>query len=69
MAISGAVALTIIDGSSSPAAPAPCSSRSPSVGVALRLGAWNGFLVAFLHIQPIVATLMLMLAGRGDRLS
>lgn len=28
-------------------------------------GAWNGFLVAFLRIQPIVATLVLMVAGRG----
>ncbi|CAI1736977.1 Inner membrane ABC transporter permease protein ytfT [Serratia quinivorans] len=28
-------------------------------------GLWNGFLVAVLQIQPIVATLMLMVAGRG----
>lgn len=28
-------------------------------------GLWNGFLVAVLKIQPIVATLMLMVAGRG----
>lgn len=28
-------------------------------------GAWNGFLVAVLRIQPIVATLVLMVAGRG----
>ena len=33
--------------------------------VALVLGAWNGFLVAVLGIQPIIATLVLMLAGRG----
>lgn len=33
------------------------------VGVAC--GLWNGFLVAFLEIQPIVATLILMVAGRG----
>ncbi|MBX4378837.1 ABC transporter permease, partial [Mycobacterium tuberculosis] len=26
---------------------------------------WNGFLVAVLGIQPIVATLILMVAGRG----
>ncbi len=26
---------------------------------------WNGFLVAFLDIQPIIATLILMVAGRG----
>ena len=44
----------------------PCSSR---VGIALLLsaagGVWNGFLVAVLGIQPIVATLVLMTAGRG----
>lgn len=28
-------------------------------------GVWNGFLVAILKIQPIVATLILMVAGRG----
>lgn len=32
---------------------------------ALLAGAWNGFLVAYLEIQPIVATLILMVAGRG----
>ena len=40
-----------------------------AVGVALLMalvaGAWNGFLVAVLGIQPIVATLVLMVAGRG----
>lgn len=39
------------------------------LGAALAAGAlcglWNGFLVAILQIQPIVATLMLMVAGRG----
>jgi simple sugar transport system permease protein len=28
-------------------------------------GAWNGILVAFIGIQPIIATLILMVAGRG----
>ncbi len=28
-------------------------------------GVWNGFLVAILNIQPIIATLVLMVAGRG----
>ena len=31
----------------------------------LLCGLWNGFLVAVLDIQPIIATLMLMVAGRG----
>ena len=29
------------------------------------LGLWNGALVAFIGVQPIVATLILMVAGRG----
>lgn len=33
--------------------------------MALLAGAWSGFLVAALGIQPIVATLLLMVAGRG----
>jgi simple sugar transport system permease protein len=40
-----------------------------AVGVALLLavglGLWNGFLVAGLGMQPIIATLVLMVAGRG----
>lgn len=31
----------------------------------LILGAWNGSLIAYVGIQPIVATLILMVAGRG----
>jgi ribose/xylose/arabinose/galactoside ABC-type transport system permease subunit len=33
--------------------------------VSLVCGLWNGALVAFLDIQPIIATLILMVAGRG----
>jgi ribose/xylose/arabinose/galactoside ABC-type transport system permease subunit len=33
--------------------------------LASALGLWNGFLVAGLGIQPIIATLILMVAGRG----
>ena len=33
--------------------------------VGLVCGAWNGLLVAVLDIQPIIATLILMVAGRG----
>ncbi|MEW2013970.1 MULTISPECIES: ABC transporter permease [Microbacterium] len=66
MAVSGAVALTFI--SSSPA-PEDLSTVliaiALAVGVALVLGVWNGFLVAVVGVQPIIATLVLMLAGRG----
>ncbi|MGC4854064.1 ABC transporter permease [Micromonospora sp. DT4] len=34
-------------------------------GLSLVLGAWNGVLVAVIGIQPIIATLILMVAGRG----
>ncbi|GIJ45003.1 sugar ABC transporter permease [Virgisporangium aliadipatigenens] len=33
--------------------------------LSLVLGVWNGFLVAAIGIQPIIATLILMVAGRG----
>ena len=35
------------------------------LGSALLLGLWNGILVAIFKIQPIVATLILMVSGRG----
>ena len=36
-----------------------------ALGLSLLLGAWNGFLVAGFGVQPIIATLILMVAGRG----
>lgn len=36
-----------------------------ALGVGLVAGAWNGLLVAFIGMQPIIATLILMVAGRG----
>jgi len=36
-----------------------------ALGVALVCGIWNGFLVAKVGMQPIIATLILMVAGRG----
>lgn len=36
-----------------------------ALGAGLACGLWNGVLVAVLGIQPIVATLVLMVAGRG----
>ena len=66
MAVSGAVTLTIISGSGHPG-----NMGTVALGIvaglaaAFALGIWNGFLVAVLRIQPIIATLVLMLAGRG----
>jgi len=66
MAVSGAVALTIIDASPNPEAPETLVlAVGAGVLVTLILGVWNGFLVSVLGIQPIIATLVLMLAGRG----
>jgi simple sugar transport system permease protein len=36
-----------------------------SLVVAILCGMWNGMLVAYIRIQPMVATLILMIAGRG----
>jgi len=36
-----------------------------ALGVGVLCGLWNGFLVAVLDIQPIIATLILMVSGRG----
>jgi simple sugar transport system permease protein len=36
-----------------------------ALAVGILCGMWNGFLVAVLDIQPIIATLILMVAGRG----
>ena len=66
MAVSGAVALTVIESSPEPGSLGVVAvAILAGVAVALVLGVWNGFLVAVLGIQPIIATLVLMLAGRG----
>ncbi len=60
MAVCGAVAATmVVAGYPTPIA-VVCA-----LGVGLACGFWNGFLVAVLDIQPIIATLVLMVAGRG----
>lgn len=60
MAIAGAVAATSIAGGSP-------SYVAMILGLlaGLACGLWNGALVAIFGIQPIVATLVLMVAGRG----
>ncbi|UYN84729.1 MAG: ABC transporter permease [Microcella sp.] len=66
MAVSGAVALTIIQASPEPEnLGVVLLAITAGVLTTFILGAWNGFLVAVLGIQPIIATLVLMLAGRG----
>jgi simple sugar transport system permease protein len=66
MAISGAVACSIVSG-----AILPGLGGNVAVAIVLAVfagalcGIWNGFLVSKIKIQPIVATLILMVAGRG----
>ena len=66
MAISGAIACSIVDERILTAL-----HGNTALAVLLALlaglacGVWNGFLVAKLKVQPIVATMILMTAGRG----
>ena len=65
-AISGAVACTYMAGSPDEStAGRAIVAMTIALGVAILLGVWNGFLVSVLGIQPIIATLVLMTAGRG----
>jgi simple sugar transport system permease protein len=73
MAITGAMvskliggSLVIVDGVQSYVSNTPMVlAIMVSLAVAMGLGLWNGLLVAYGRIQPIVATLILMVAGRG----
>lgn len=60
IAICGAVAATLISGGHS----IP-TVIAISLAVGIACGIWNGILVAILDIHPIIATLILMVAGRG----
>jgi simple sugar transport system permease protein len=60
MAIAGAMAATL----TAQGYPLPVALAA-AAGIGLACGLWNGFLVAVLEIQPFVATLILMVAGRG----
>jgi len=73
VAISGTVAALLIGGTMEMHNGVPeYASRIPmlwalaaAMGAAILCGAWNGFLVATLGLQPIIATLILMVGGRG----
>lgn len=61
MAISGALAAVMVTKSGFSFGVAALASVAAASGA----GLWNGVLVSFLRVQPIVATLILMVAGRG----
>ncbi|MDK1374701.1 MULTISPECIES: ABC transporter permease [unclassified Sinorhizobium] len=60
MAICGAVAASFITSGHS-----LLETLFVTIAVGILCGVWNGILVAVLDIQPIIATLVLMVAGRG----
>lgn len=60
MAVAGATAATLVVNG----VPMPLAVLA-ALGVGVLCGLWNGMLVAILDIQPIIATLVLMVAGRG----
>lgn len=60
MAIAGAVAATMVTEGYPTYVAVPTA-----LAAALACGLWNGILVTYFAIQPIVATLVLMVAGRG----
>src|SRR5580692_13132798 len=59
MAIAGAIAASLADSHGLPLV------LTAALGAGLVCGLWNGILVAIFGIQPIIATLILMVAGRG----
>lgn len=61
MAITGAIAAIMLTTTSVPV----IWIVPVSLAVSIIIGMWNGLLVAYLQIQPIIATLILMVAGRG----
>lgn len=66
MAISGALACSIVDQRILPwLGGSTLAAVVISLAAGALCGAWNGFLVAKLKVQPIVATMILMTAGRG----
>jgi ribose/xylose/arabinose/galactoside ABC-type transport system permease subunit len=72
VAISGAVAAILTGGQLVMADGDPGVTRFPlpvvvagALAVGLAGGMWNGLLVAYVGMQPIIATLILMVAGRG----
>jgi ribose/xylose/arabinose/galactoside ABC-type transport system permease subunit len=64
VALSGSVAAMLVGGGAEPAWPLAWALAA-GMGASLLCGLWNGVLVAGLGLQPIVASLILMVAGRG----
>src|SRR3954447_14157113 len=70
MAIAGGVAALLISNKNvltgADQVPAPVwLAIAAALGAGLLAGLWNGLLVGYVNIQPIIATLILMISGRG----
>ncbi len=66
VAISGAVCCSLIGGRGDGVAETPMIiAMVAAICAGVVCGIWNGFLVAKIKIQPMVVTLILMVAGRG----
>jgi simple sugar transport system permease protein len=66
MAIAGALACSYISGlPDQNSVPGVLAAVAIALAACLALGLWNGLLVARIGVQPIIATLVLMVAGRG----
>jgi galactofuranose transport system permease protein len=66
VAISGALACAHIAAATDPASPSTIAgAMGLALGAAAVLGLWNGVLVSVFGVTPIIATLVLMTAGRG----
>jgi simple sugar transport system permease protein len=61
MAIAGSVAALMVTQAHAP----PAVILAAALGAATLCGVWNGLLVSIFRVQPIIATLLLMVAGRG----
>jgi len=61
MALSGATAALLMTESGTPVPLAVAAA----LGLAIAVGVWNGVLVTYVGLQPIIATLIMLVAGRG----
>ena len=65
VAIAGAAAATLLATQPFPSAGLIGEALGAALIVGVLSGMWNGMLVAYVGMQPIIATLILMVAGRG----
>ncbi len=65
VAIAGAAAATVLASNAVPTSTLVAQALCAALVVGVLSGMWNGLLVSFVGMQPIIATLILMVAGRG----